>query len=182
MEIAEFTNTFLPGLLNLYVEGQMPTHALFDIDLWRKLFPDTPATTPEQIRWKQITFTCHPLQDGTLLFTYILPEPLVAGRPKFAAFRLERTDSDDKRIAYYVMRKPARYDDPWDILSRSFSSGTKDNELSFLCKVDGADSLRNFVLTVQQKDFQEHFQSKSLLGRVRGVLGILTGTQKSSQN
>lgn len=177
MNTTEFANILLPQLLKLHLDNELELHCLFDIDLWKKVFPDQMATDPEQIRWNQIQFTCNPLQDGTLLFTYILPEPTQKRQTKFAAIRLNPQERDERRAIYYTLRKPSSVLDPWDIYHMPISAGESKMQLKFLRKIEGGDTLRNFVFTVQQCSFDEPVNSTSILEGIKERISDMFSTQ-----
>lgn len=155
MNITEFTQTFLPHLLRDYVSRQAELHSLVDVELWKMVFPDRPDLTrlDGSFLWYQIRLNGFELKDHTLLLTYTLPTPLAKGQPKFAAIRIDRSL---RQAHYYLLLKPQRIDDQWDIFWIPFPKAAEKMKLEFLCKIDGTDSLRNFVLTVQHQGFTDH--------------------------
>lgn len=151
MNISEFTNIFLPNLLSLHIDGELPFHALVDTDLWKQVFPESSTSNEDPgILWYQIQLNSFSLQDGTLLLTYTLPEPGQPNLPKFAGIRLNRQTHE---AVYYVLYKPKFYDDQWDIWYLPLPQGKQKMKMEFKCKIDGTSSLRNFVFTVQQLQF-----------------------------
>lgn len=161
MNISEFSNIFLPQLVKDYSEGNLDFHALVDFDLWKQVFI-SPADATEEGRflWYQIQFNSFELRDHTMLLTYTLPIPIKQGLPKFIGIRIDRT----KRIAhYYVLTKPQNVDDAWDIFWMPFPKASSKMKLEFKCKIDGTDSLRNFVLSVQHLPFIDQDYDSSLL-------------------
>lgn len=153
MNIIDFTHIFLPQLAADYVEGRIPLHGLVDIDTWRQVFPDSVTPRSDQFHWYQIQLTCNKLQDGTLLFSFVLPHPNKSGEPKFAAFRFS-LESHRREVAYYLLQRPAKVDDAWDIHHVHLSADSSSIETQFLTKISGTDSLRNFVYSVQQTAFE----------------------------
>lgn len=165
MDILLFVDHFLPQIVSGYADGQLPFHSLVDFDLWRRIFPE--GNAEKQFHWYQVSLTCNPLQDGSLLLTFILPEPTASNEPKFAAIRLKPAANDKRRCIYYTLRKPASVFDQWDIYQLPFDSSdaTPDEpghscrdrlpEPAFCRKIQDTDSLRNFVFSVQQEPFFE---------------------------
>jgi len=176
MTISEFTDTFLPHLVLGYVRHELPLHALFDFDTWKKVFPDQ-QRAGKQFPWYQIKFTCNRLQDGTILLSFILPTPTQVGHPQFAAIRLNLTDDKDLRAIYYVLRKPSRYDESWLIFHLPITADTKRLTLDFKREIDGTNSLRNLVLTVQQIPYFQREPSSSLLSMVKSGFSAIFSTQ-----
>lgn len=167
MNIQEFSDIFLPHLVILYVDGQLPLHGLVDIDTWRRVFPETEDGPADQIHWYQITITCNHLQDGSLLFSFILPQPQQRGQAKFAAIRLKPQAAGETCATYYTLCKPVSIDDDWDIFYLALPVGRQKKELKFCRKVEGTDSLRNFVLTVQQTPFYDSNYGKTAFDHIR---------------
>lgn len=162
MTISQFTQTFLPQLVRSYADGQLPFHALVDIDLWRRLFPDQQdvAESDDRFFWYQIRLNSFELKDRTLLLTYTLPTPMRKGLPKLAGIRLNRST---RQAHYYLLTKPQSVDDAWDIHWLPLPKAADRMKPEFRCKIDGTDSLRNFVLTVQHLDFTDADYNASLL-------------------
>ena len=177
MNIIELTHTFLPNLVKEYTAGHLDLHALVDFDLWRTIFPES-ANAPEEGRflWYQIRLNAFVLKDDTLLLVYTLPVPLQKGHPKFVAIRLDR---DTRQAHYYLLQKPQSIEDQWDILWLPFPKAADRMKLEFKCKIDGTDSLRNMVLTVQQQpftddDYNDSFLS-SLLRNIKNTVKPIDG-------
>lgn len=168
MNIIEFTHIFLPHLLKDYIDGESDFHALVDTDLWKRVFPENPDSTDEaRFFWYQIRLNGFQLKDGTLLLTYTLPTPLVKGQPKFAAIRLDR---ENRSAHYYLLNKPQSIDDQWDILWMPFPKAGDKMKLEFNRKIEGTDSLRNFILTVQQINFSDAEYGNSILSSIFRIL------------
>lgn len=188
MTTIEFTDIFLPHLVRLYVNEEFPLHALVDTDLWRRVFPETAqvgepqqAADP-QFHWYEVRIACHPLQDQTLLLTYTLPEPAQKGEPKFVAIRLNTQTRDARRAVLYTLRKPASIFDQWDIHYLPLPNQQNRTEQKFRCKIEGTDSLRNFVLSVQHIDFLDNEYEHTWLSRLKSFFGsALTPQQDRSQ-
>lgn len=187
MDILSFTDDFLPRLVARYVDGKLPLHAMLDIDLWRQLFPDDGQA--EQFHWYQISITSNPLQDGTLLLTFILPEPTTARAPKFAAIRIPADHVTSRSAILYILRKPASIFDQWDIYQTAFTpiqedeaeQGTKAEarryEARFCCKIQDTDSLRNFVFTVQQNPYDPAAQPDTIIDKAKQFFWQLVSHQ-----
>lgn len=171
MTISEYTDTFLPQIASLYVEGAMPLHALVDLDLWRQVFPDSAPTSAQQFHWYEVSLTCNPLQDGTLLLSYTLPEPLAKGEAKYAAIRINPCARDARRAVVYTLRKPASIYDEWDIHYLPLPNQQGKLDVKFRCKIEGTDSLRNFVFAVQQIPFLDAEYDSSWKTRLKGFFG-----------
>ena len=178
MTIREFTDIFLPNLASQYAEGDMPLHALVDMELWRRLFPDqgqgddySQELAADQFHWYQVSLTCHQLKDGTLLLTYTLPQPLLKGEPKFVGIRLKMGRDQERRAVLYSLRKPASIYDAWDIQYVPFPNRQHRIEQKFHCKIEGTDSLRNFVFTVQHQDYLDNQYDSTLLDKIKGLFG-----------
>lgn len=182
MDIVEFTDIFLPNILSLYVDGEMPLHALVDIDTWKRVFPFGPSHPENEIQWYQVQISCNLLKDHTLLFTFTLPEPTSPNETKFAAFRLNPQDKDITHAVYYVLRKPQCVDDDWNIFYLPFPEGRNKRALKFCRKIDGTDSLRNFILTVQQIDFVDQRYSETWFNRILQLLGQAGSLQNETLN
>ena len=175
MNITEFTDIFLPNLLALYIDGELPFHSLVDTDLWKQVFPETTNTDNKpNILWYQIQLNSFALQDGTLLLTYTLPEPSQANQPKFVGIRLNRETNE---AVYYVLYKPKFYDDQWDIWYLPLPQGQQKMKLEFKCKIDGTSSLRNFVFTVQQLNFSSEDYGTTLMDIFKRRLKDAISTQ-----
>lgn len=161
MNIVDFTHTFLPHLLKEHIDGNLDFHALVDVDLWKRIFPEDPDSNEEgRFFWYQIRLNSFELKDHTLLLTYTLPTPMQKGQPKFAGIRLDRRTH---QAHYYLLNKPQRVDDPWDILWMPFPKANEKMKLEFKCKIDGTDSLRNFVLSAQHIAFEDEEYDTTLL-------------------
>ena len=170
MTITEFTDTFLPHLTSLYVEGSLPLHGLVDVDLWRQVFPEQGAAGSKQFHWYEVGLTCNPLQDQTLLLTYTLPQPIVKGHPKFVAIRIDPQARDARRAVIYTLRKPASIYDQWDIYYLPFPNQNSRQEQKFRIKIEGTDSLRNFVFSVQQISFSDSEYDNTWIGRIKDMI------------
>jgi len=177
MTIREFTHIFLPHLVSLYVDGELPLHGLVDIDTWRRVFPERNDGPADQILWYQISLTCNHLQDGSLLFSFILPQPQVKGQAKFAAIRLKPQAPGEACATYYTLCMPVSIDDDWDIFYLALPVGRQKKELKFYRKIEGTDSLRNFVLTVQQMPFYDSRYGKTAMDHVRDFFRRAGSTQ-----
>ena len=158
MTVSDFTDKFIPELAALYAEGELPLHALVDFDLWKQMFRQPGYNDgADLLNWYQVSFTCNPLQDGTVMLSFVLPEPLFRQQAKFAAIRLKLRDANADamhHVVYYTLRKPDHTYDQWDVSYLSLPAGRqKKMQQEFLCKLDGPDTLRNFVYTVQRHDF-----------------------------
>lgn len=178
MDISQFSNIFLPHLVALYVDGQLPLHGLVDLDTWKRVFIEKPTGTINQIHWYEISLTCNPLKDHSLLFTFILPEPRQKGQTKFAAIRLMPEAKGEIRATYYTLCKPANILDDWDIFYLPLSISQPKRELKFCRKIEGTDSLRNFVLTVQQTPFFDENYSKTLFEHLKDFI-LKAGTTQN---
>lgn len=176
MNIEEFTNYFLPQLIKEYTLGNIPFHGLVDIDTWKKVFPDTYGT--DQFHWYEISFTCNRLQDDSLLLTYKFPQPTLANQPKFAAIHLNPENAPNDEIDYYVLRKPTSIYDAWSIYGVSISDSAEEPELSYIRKIEGTDSLRNFVFTVQQIVTNPPQDSKSAFSILKDFIKTAISTQE----
>lgn len=170
MSISDFTDTLLPHLLRLYLGGELPFHALVDIDLWQQVFPVSPTSSTQQIDWKKIQLSSQPLTDGTLLLTYSLPQASRTGQPKYVAIRTNPEDRDSQRAVLYTLRKPIDVADCWDVFYLPFPNQEDKTEQRFRCKLEGEDSLCNFVKTVQQISFTDNEYDSSLLSRLKSFL------------
>ncbi len=153
MTAHDFTDILLPHLIQLYTDGQLPLHALVDIDLWQQIFPERRPLASGHFHWYEVSLTCNPLQDQTLLLSFILPQPLVYGDPKFASIRIDPQSSDSRRSALYTLHKPASIFDNWSIRCLHFTADTEQTQQPSVIQMIGTDSLRNFVLAVQQIPF-----------------------------
>lgn len=171
MDYSQFTNIFLPGLVSDYVNRVLPRHALIDFDSWKRFYPDIFPTSTSQVLWNEIRFTCDSLTDGTLLITFALPRPQKKGDAKFAAIRINLQEKEELHATYYMLCKPQDKDDAWDILHLPLPLGQDKMELKFLCKIEGQNSLRNFVRTVQQNPFDDNSYNKSFWDDIKVVLG-----------
>lgn len=161
MTIRDFTHTFLPQLVLEYSQGTLDLHALVDVDLWKRIFPDqTDNSSDERFFWYQVRLNSFELKDSTLLLTYTLPTPMFKDQAKFCGIRVNR---QTRQAHYYLLTKPQSIEDQWDILWMPFPKASEKKKLEFLCKIDGTDSLRNFVLTVQHQDFDDASYGTSLL-------------------
>lgn len=177
MTVLEFTDTLLPQLLQYYIEGEIPFHGLVDLDLWRQLFPDAhdaaAASTPtaaDQFAWHNVRIAGHPLPDGTLLITYTLPQPEAKGEPKYVAIRIDRCHAE-RQAVLYTLRRPAGPRDLWDVHYLPLPNAQQLTEQRFRCKVEGADTLRNLVLTVQQLSLHDSLYDKTWLSRLKSFIG-----------
>ena len=178
MTIKEFTDVFLPNLALQYAEGDMPLHALVDMELWKRLFPDQSqphrpdtAIDDDQFHWYQIQLACHRLQDETMLLTYTLPQPLLKGEPKFVGIRFMTGQDEGRRVVLYTLRKPNSIYDAWDINYVPLPNRQHRTEQKFHCKIEGTDSLRNFIFTVQQQDYHDNGYDSSLLDKIKTIFG-----------
>lgn len=152
----EFTKVFLPHIIAEYIKGTLPFHALVDLDTWKKVFPDVELTQKNQIQWHEVVLTCNPLSDGTLLLSFVLPRPRNYEEIEYAAIRLNPQEHAVRRAVYYVLSKPPREEDNWDILYLPLSQESESFELKFKKKIRGSDNLCNFVHDVQQIDFDDN--------------------------
>lgn len=178
MNTTGFTNDFLPHLTHSYVEGQLPLHALVDIDLWQHVFPDRSDATREQFHWYQVGLTCNPLKDQSLLLTFTLPEPINPSEARFIAIRLMPQEKTERRAVIYTLRKPKSIFDQWNIHYLPIPNKQDSMEQKFRCKIDGTDSLRNFVLTVQQIPFADTEYDKNWFSRIKDMIGSALSVQK----
>ena len=170
----EFTKVFLPHIIAEYIKGTLPFHALVDLDTWKKVFPDDELTQKNQIQWHEVVLTCNPLVDGTLLLSFILPRPRNYEEIEYAAIRLNPAEHAVRRAVYYVLSKPPRVDDPWDILYLPLSQESESFELKFKKKIRGSDNLCNFVHDVQQIDFNDDSYNWSFIdGLKKYVINML---------
>ena len=164
MNIHDFTHTFLPQLLRDYTQEKAELHALVDFELWKRIMPDTPGEQADgHFLWYQIRLNAFELQDQTLLLTYTLPVPISKGQPKFVGIRLDRAQ---RQAHYYLLLKPQDVEDLWDIHWMPFPKASEKMKLEFMRKIDGTDSLRNFVLTVQQKPFTDSDYDTSFISSI----------------
>lgn len=177
MQFEDFTNIFLPHLIQEYVDGKLPLHALVDLDTWKKVFPVDFSLERTQFHWYQVSFTCNRLQDGTILLTYILPQPEQPKHPYFAAIRLNLNIRSDKHVVYYVLRKPQNVDDQWDIYYIPFPENKGKLELKFRRKIEDASSLRNFIYSVQQLSFHDNEYNQTTMGTIVGILKNIANLQ-----
>ena len=177
MDTNQFSKIFLPRLVYEYVRGTLPFHALVDIDTWKKVFPNSGSKRDKQIRWDQIEFICTALEDRTLLFTFILPQPKNYGEVKYAAIRLKPEEHTVRRAVYYVLTKPPNNDDSWDISYLPLPLGAEKMELKFKQKIIGLTDLCNFVKNVQQIDFNDDSYNKTFLDDLRNILGDIFDIQ-----
>ena len=171
MDTNQFSKIFLPRLVFEYVRGTMPFHALVDLDLWTKVFPNPVHKRSTQIRLSQVSFFCQILSDRTLLIIFILPQPKKYGEVKFAAIRLNPEEHVERRAVYYVLTKPQSADDSWDISYLPLPLGEDKMELKFKKKASAADDLCNFINDVQQIDFNDESYNKSLFDDFRDLFG-----------
>lgn len=155
----------------------MPFHALVDLDLWTKVFPDPVHKRSTQIRLSQIQFSSKILPDRTFLIIFILPQPKKPGDAKFAAIRLNLEEHDERRAVYYILTQPQSSDDPWDISYLPLPLGADKMEVKFKQKASG-DDMRNFIRDVQQIDFNDDSYNKSLLDDLRNLFGNIFGQQE----
>lgn len=180
MTIPEFTNIFMPQLVDLYVQGSLPLHGLVDVDLWRRIYPISFEAEAETLHWNQLQLTCNPLQDGTLLLTFLLPQPLRVGLAKAICIRMNPQARGAHDAIIYTMCKPGSIFDAWDILFLPFPNRKQSHEYHFLCKVDGTDSLRNFILTVQQKEYSPLDYDKSWIEKLKENAKALLSFQSTT--
>lgn len=177
MTVTEFTDIFLPHLIRLWVNGELPLHGLVDIDTWRQVFPDRGSNPASQFHWYEIGLTSNMLNDQTMLFTFTLPQPLIKGAPKFAAIRLDPQARDARRATLYTLRKPASIYDQWDIHYVPFPNEQNKTEAKFRIKVNGTESLRNFILTAQQLPFIDGDYDTTWMTRIKNMLSGALSTQ-----
>lgn len=170
MQFEDFTNIFLPHLIQEYVDGNLPLHALVDLDTWKKVFPEDYSPEKTQFHWYQVSFTCNQLKDGSILLTYILPLPELARQPHFAAIRLNLNNRSDNHVVYYVLRKPQNVDDQWDIHYLPFPENKGKLELKFRRKIEGTNSVRNFVYSVQQIPFDDNEYNQTTIGTIVKII------------
>ena len=170
MTTNEFTKVFLPKIAAEYAKGTLPFHGLVDFDTWKKVFPDDVLTEKNQIQWYKVAFTCNPLPDGTLLLSFILPRPGNYGEIEYAAIRLNPQEHVIRRAVYYVLSRPQRDEDGWDILYLPLSQDSESFELKFKQKVRGSDNLCNFVYDVQQIDFNDDSYCRTIFDGLRSIL------------
>lgn len=138
MTYDEFTTIFLPQLADHYQKGSLPFHALVDVDLWKRVFPDLNAA-PNQVQWYNVKLEAFDLNDreGTLLLTYSLPIRFNKKEAKFIAMRI---DNMSHTLSYYILRRPSSVNDYWDIFQYNFATGKE----VYVNKLDSTDSLREF--------------------------------------
>lgn len=180
MELLHFTDIFIPRLVSLYVDGELPIHALVDFDTWKKVYPEGLSSGDiNTFHWYQFSLTCNQLKDGTLLFTFILPTAMRHGDPQFAAIRLDPQDKIERKAVYYVMRRPSNIDDQWDIFWIPFPKANDKMELKFCKKVEDTNSLRNFVYAVQQTEFDASDYDRSLKDYFFDFLARARSTQNA---
>ena len=175
MNISDFTHIFLPNLVKEYCDGELPLHGLIDVELWKQIFPDT--ANPRELGhffWYQIRLNSFGLQDQTLLLTFTLPTPLSKGQPKFAGIRLDR---NTREAHYYLLTKPQSVEDQWDIFWLPLPKGSQKMKLEFCRKIDGTDSLRNFVLTAQHIAFADNEYNSSLFSSLLRHIKDTVATQ-----
>lgn len=209
MNVIEFSDTLLPHLLLSYTRGEIPFHALVDLDLWRQLFPDDAARLDDaealapQFDWHEVRIAGHSLPDGTLLLTYTLPQPKAPGDPKYAAIRIDRrqqptfhpdaptaddtatSEADMADVApaandepeqppvpavIYTLRQPASPHDQWDVHYLPLPMGEAYLEQRFRCKIEGHDTLRNFILCVQQISFRDNLYQRTWRSRLKAFI------------
>lgn len=166
MTVQDFTDSFLPTLSQLYLDGELDLHALVDLDTWNKVFPDN-METRNNLLWYQIKLNAFVLQDGTGLIVYSLMEPTVSGQRKFIGIRFDNKKRD---LHYYILVRPRYYDSPWEIYQYSFP--TKKYVFDFL--IDGTHSLRDFVNTI---GMHEPTLPKSFVGLFKEKLRETFGMQ-----
>jgi hypothetical protein len=177
MDLNDFSKIFLPNLVSEYVKGNLPLHALVDLDTWKKVFPDKGFKQTKQFPWYQVEFTCNPLKDRTILFSFSLPQPKKYGEAKYAIIRLKPEEHAQRRAVYYILTKPQNYDDHWDIHYLPLPLGADKMELKFKQKITGTDSLRNFVLDVQQIPFDDDSYDKSIIDDIKNIWGNIFKSQ-----
>ena len=165
MTIKEFTDIFLPSLVQLYKNGQLDFHALLDMDIWRKIYPDS-REEPHDFLWYQIKLNAFALKDGTGLIVYSLLEPNMSGERKFIGIRFDNKSRD---VHYYILVRPRFYDSPWEIFQYSFAS----RKFVFDYVINGTHSLRDFVNTIGS---HEAAMPKGLIelfkGKIRETFGM----------
>jgi len=162
MNYKEFSQIFLPQLAADYREGSLPFHALVDIDLWQKLFPDRNAT-PGQVQWYNVKLNAFDLNDeeNSLLLTFSLPLYKVKEEAKFIGLRINNMQNS---LTYYILRRPTYNDDPWNLYQYNF----KENKEVFLQKIQSTDSLREFKYCIERLPNKESEQV-SILDSIKNV-------------
>lgn len=144
MNYTEFSDTFLPQLASDYLEGRLPFHALVDMDLWKRIFPDMNAA-PGQVQWYNIKLTNFSLNDveNTLLITYSLPERRDKNEAKFIGMRINNMQ---QTLNFYLLRRPSNYDDLWNLFQYDF----KNKQEIFIKKIEATDSLFEFKNCIER--------------------------------
>lgn len=166
MTIKEFTDIFLPTLIQDYNSGHIDFHGLLDVDTWRRVFPDN-RNVPHDFLWYQIKLNAFLLKDGTGLIVYSLLEPNIAGERKFIGIRFDNKSRD---VHYYILVRPRFYDSPWEIYQYSFSS----RKYVFDFVINGTHSLRDFVNTIGS---HEPVMPKGLMDLFKGKIKETFGMQ-----
>lgn len=166
MKIKDFTYTFLPTLVEAYLRKELPFSALVDLDIWKELFPYDSTSAGVDLPWSQVKLLAKPLDDGTLILIYSLPEPMDTKIAKFVAVRIDRDSidsynklskseqkSDNCPVRYYALVRPLYHDDIWDIMQFDLSNTKRYNldNMSWYMKNNGTWSLRAFVNTIENQ-------------------------------
>lgn len=153
MTLHDFTYKFLPQLAHFYQAGELPLLALFDRELWQRLFPTAVGRDLRdgEFLWERIHFTASALADGTLLLVYeISTNPQKTGENKYLALRIRR--GKRRKVVVYTLTRPLYYDDPWDI----FYLTTPEGKSRFLRKMPGTDwRLPSFCQAIDAIPFDE---------------------------
>lgn len=170
MTTIEFTQTFLPHLVELYVDGKLPLHGLVDIELWKRIYPEQLDSNLQKLHWDQIGFTCHKENNGILLITFMLPKPTCPGEALYLSIRLRPQARDTRRAVIYTLRQPANRQDAWDIYYLPLPNKQGKLEQKYRVKLEGEVSLRNYVKAVQQIAFDDDQYDDTIFGRLRKLL------------
>lgn len=149
MNYKEFSQIFLPQLASEYREGTLPFHALVDIDLWRRIFPDF-NSEPGQVQWYNVKLNAFSLSDdeNTLLLTFSLPERRDKEEAKFIGLRINNMA---KTLTFYLLRRPSVVDEAWNLFQYNF---TERKEI-FVQKMESTDSLREFKNCIERLPNQD---------------------------
>lgn len=160
MTLHEFIYTFLPQLVNLFQQGQLPFHSLVDFELWQRIYPNYRQLERQEFSWNAISLNAFQLPDQTILLVYTLPEPMKFKETKFIGIRIDRKV---QKAVYYLLQRPQFYDDQWDI----FTLPNLNENKQYIQKIIGTWSLRDFVHTIETLPFKQNEEdNKTLFGKI----------------
>lgn len=149
MTYKEFSETFLLDLARSYRNGKIPFHALVDKDLWQRIFLDN-ETGIHSLRWYNIKINPYLLSDSesSLLIVFSIPIQNLSKETKFIGMRF---NSNRSTILFYSLCRPHYVDEAWDIFQYDFER----SEYTFVSKIHGTDSLREFRNNIERIPFRE---------------------------